>query len=263
MIVDPDDPATVYVATGRDGSCRVVRLRRVQPGSLTMSNEDITADLPTGIRVSALAVDRMNLGTIYAGTRNRAVYRGRLSAGSGTWRWDRYSDGLPFAAAVVDLLAHPTTGVLRAGTCGRGAFEVNTDHPLGSVLAIEGIPIFLRVHDAGGFGPPSDRSTARSSCGSIPHLEKRSGSSCARTPTKRITPGCWNCCGPPSPRAAGYGSNTSAPACATAERSAWRSSAESRQLESLDAHYTTATPVSGEMLHSCAFLRRSQILKIC
>jgi hypothetical protein len=122
-----------------------------------MSNEDITTDLPTGIRVSALAVDRMNLGTIYVGTWNRAVYRGRLSAGSGAWRWDRYSDGLPFATAVVDLLAHPTTGVLRAGTCGRGAFEVNTDYPLGSVLAIEGIPIFLRVHDAGGFGPPSDR----------------------------------------------------------------------------------------------------------
>jgi hypothetical protein len=34
---------------------------------------------------------------------------------------------------------------------------VNTDHPLGSVLAIEGIPTFLRVHDVGGFGPPSDR----------------------------------------------------------------------------------------------------------
>ncbi len=116
VTVDPDEPATVYVASGRDGSCRVVRLRRVQPGSLAMSNEDITADLPTGIRPSALAVDRMNPGTIYAGTRNRAVYRGRLSAGSATWRWDRFSDGLPFAAGVVDLLAHPTTGVLRAGT---------------------------------------------------------------------------------------------------------------------------------------------------
>jgi photosystem II stability/assembly factor-like uncharacterized protein len=156
LVVDPDDRATVYVATGSERSCRVVRLRRVEPGSLAMSKQDITTDLPTSIRVSALAVDRMNLGTIYAGTRNRAVYRGRLSAGSGAWRWDRYSDGLPLATAVVDLLAHPTTGVLRAGTCGRGAFEVNTDHPLGSVLAIEGIPIFLRVHDAGGFGPPTD-----------------------------------------------------------------------------------------------------------
>jgi hypothetical protein len=155
MIVDPDDPATIYVATGREGSCRVVRLRRLQPGSLAMSNEDITMDLPAGIRVSALAVDRMNLGTIYAGTLNRGVYRGRSSAGA--WRWDRYSDGLPFATAIVDLVSHPTTGVLRAGTFGRGAFAVNTDHPIGSVLAIEGIPIFVRVHDAGGFGPPTDR----------------------------------------------------------------------------------------------------------
>jgi hypothetical protein len=154
--VDLDDPVVVYVATGGGGACRVIRLRRSDPSELTMTPQDITFDLPDDVVVSALAIDRMNPGTIYAGTTDRAVYRGRSVGAVGTWHWDRYSDGLPFATCISELLIHPVTGVLRAGTCGRGAFEVDTDYPIGSVLAIEGLVTFLRVHDAGGFGPQSD-----------------------------------------------------------------------------------------------------------
>jgi hypothetical protein len=154
--VDLDDPAVIYLATGGDDTCRVIRLRQSTTSQLAMTAQDITFDLPDDVIVSALAIDRMNSGTIYAGSIDRAVYRGRSVGGAGRWRWDRYSAGLPFATCITDLLVHPVTGVLRAGTCGRGAFEVDTDHPIGSVLAMEGLVTLLRVHDSGGFGPPTD-----------------------------------------------------------------------------------------------------------
>lgn len=46
---------------------------------------------------------------------------------------------------------------MRAATFGRSAFEVNTDHPIGSILVVAGKLTFLRAHDVGtGFGPPID-----------------------------------------------------------------------------------------------------------
>lgn len=155
--VDLADPLVVYVATRAGAACRVVRLRRGDRDDLAMAAQDITFDLPPEVAVTSVAIDRMNLGTIYVGSDDRAVFRGRSSAGTGTWSWDRYSDGLPFAANVRELIVHPTTGLMRAGTFGRGAYEVDTDHPIGSTLAIEGIPVFLRVHDSGGYGPAGDR----------------------------------------------------------------------------------------------------------
>jgi hypothetical protein len=59
---------------------------------------------------------------------------------------------------VHDLEIHPTTGVMRVATFGRGAFEVNTDSPIGSVLSAEGRVALLRVHDLGTkYGPPTDQ----------------------------------------------------------------------------------------------------------
>ena len=93
---------------------------------------------------------------MFVGT-NQGVYRGRSLDGGVTWFWTPYNNGLP-RPDVRDLEVHPTTGVLRAATFGRGVYEVNTDFPLGSLLAIEGVPIFLRAHDVGtGFGPPGDQ----------------------------------------------------------------------------------------------------------
>lgn len=65
---------------------------------------------------------------------------------------------MPSAADVRRLIAHSTTGVLRAGAFGGVAFEVDTDSPLGSVLAAEGVVTILRMHERGTmFGPPTDR----------------------------------------------------------------------------------------------------------
>jgi hypothetical protein len=84
------------------------------------------------------------------------VYRGRSIDGGKTWFWVAYANGLP-PADVRDLEVHPGTGVMRAATYGRSAYEVHTDAPIGSLLAAQGKLTFLRVHDVGtGFGPPID-----------------------------------------------------------------------------------------------------------
>jgi len=58
---------------------------------------------------------------------------------------------------VADLEVHPVTGVLRAVTWGRGAYEVNTDDPIGSLLSRQGKLTMLRVNDVGtGYGSPDD-----------------------------------------------------------------------------------------------------------
>ncbi len=160
--VDASDPSTVFAAFSGSGAGRVYRLRRSSAAPTSMTAADITSDLPSGLRIGqglasggALAVDRLLPQTIYVGTK-RGVYRGRSFDGGNTWFWDAYSNGMP-AANVIDLEVHPTTGALRAATFGRAAFEINTDDPIGSLLAAEGKVTLLRVHDLGtGYGPPTD-----------------------------------------------------------------------------------------------------------
>lgn len=153
--IDRETPAVVYAAFAGGGARRVYRLWRGDPAAIVLLARDITSDLPSGLGVKTLAVDRMQPDTLFVGT-GQGVYRGRSLDGGVTWFWTPYNNGLP-RPDVRDLEVHPTTGVLRAATFGRGIYEVNTDFPLGSLLAIEGVPIFLRAHDLGtGFGPPTD-----------------------------------------------------------------------------------------------------------
>jgi hypothetical protein len=157
--VDPDDPTIVYASFSGTSGPRVYRLKRLSatPTAATMSSDDITSDLPSGLWVSALAVDRMAPFTLYAGTIN-GVYRGRSGDGGQTWSWTPYNNGLPIAVNIVDLEIHPTTGAMRAATFGRSAFEVNTDFPVGSLLVLDGKITLLRVHDQGtGYGPSTDQ----------------------------------------------------------------------------------------------------------
>ena len=153
--VDLDDPITVYASFSGTSSGRVYRLRRSSPTPTTMAAVDMTSDLPTGLSVRTLAIDRMRELTVYAGTQ-KGVYRGRSTDGGTTWHWRSYNNGLPFAD-IRDLEVHPITGVMRAATFGRSAFEVNTDFPIGSLIAAEGKITLLRVHDVGtGYGPKTD-----------------------------------------------------------------------------------------------------------
>jgi hypothetical protein len=76
------------------------------------------------LRVYTIAVDRMTPRTIYAGT-DGGVYKGVLNPTGTAWAWTPFDNGLP-PADVRTLEVNPLTGVMRAGTFGRGAFEVLT-----------------------------------------------------------------------------------------------------------------------------------------
>jgi photosystem II stability/assembly factor-like uncharacterized protein len=155
--VDRNDPATIYAAFKGVGAKRIIRLRRLAPMPGPLNELDITSDLPQGIGVNCLAVDRLNPLTIYAGTDRAGVYRGSSRDAGLTWHWSPYNNGLHAAAAITDLEVHAGTGILRAATFGRSAYEVNTDWPIGSAMSATGRPVWLRVQDIGtGFGPPND-----------------------------------------------------------------------------------------------------------
>jgi hypothetical protein len=106
--------------------------------------------------VTSLAHDRVNRSTLYAGT-DRGVHRGRPASGGTAWHRERYGNGLP-DPEVRALHAHPTTGLLRAGTMGRGAYEVRTAPLMVSVLKVaerclhRSPPLSLR-RDIFGTGP--------------------------------------------------------------------------------------------------------------
>lgn len=137
---------------------RIYRLKRfdADPTMTSIQAVDITSNLPTGIYFKSLGVDRMRPHTIYAGT-DFGVYQGRSTDGGATWFWQPYKNGIPEAADVRALEVHPVTGVMRAGTFGRGVYEVHTDWPIGSLVAAEGRVSVLRAQDVGqGFGPPGD-----------------------------------------------------------------------------------------------------------
>jgi hypothetical protein len=153
--VDPDNLVVVYATFGGSGAGRVYRLTRSVPAPTTMAASDITSNLPAGLSANTVAVDRTFPLTIYVGT-NQGVYQGRSIDGAVTWLWTPYNNGLPLAK-VNDLEIHPITGVMHAGTFGRGVHKVNTDFPIGSLLSAEGKVKFLRAHDVGtGWGSSTD-----------------------------------------------------------------------------------------------------------
>jgi hypothetical protein len=153
LAVDPDDHDLLYATFNGSSGGRVYRMTRTSPAPSSLAAADITSNLPVGLVVNTIAVDRMAPFTVYVGT-NRGVYRGRPAKGG--WSWNRYGSGMPLAN-VRDLEVHPTSGVLRASTHGRSAYEVYTDWPIGTLASATGRITFLRVHDVGtGWGPPGD-----------------------------------------------------------------------------------------------------------
>jgi hypothetical protein len=154
--VDPTDPTRVYAAFTASGTGRIFLLRRNSPMPSSVTAVDMTSNLPTNLAIRALAIDPEFAYTVYVGT-NAGVMRGRSSDGGANWFWTYYNNGLPPAVIINRVTFHPTSGVLRAGSFGRSAFEVNTDSPLGGVVEVQGKITLLRVNDLGtGYGPPTD-----------------------------------------------------------------------------------------------------------
>ena len=156
LVVDPDDAPSIVYAAFSGADPRVYRFRLPPPvagTSALLAPTPITAGLPAGVSVRTLAIDAMRPFTIYAGT-SQGVYRAESTDSGTTWRFTSYNNGLP-PADVRALRVQPTTGLMRAATFGRGAYQVQTDAPVGSTLNISGHITFLRVHDVGtGFGRP-------------------------------------------------------------------------------------------------------------
>lgn len=153
--VDPDDPTVVFATFEGSGSARVYRLKRSSPVPSSMDAVDITTNLLVGLSINTIAIDRMAPSTVYVGT-DRGVYRGTSTDNNSNWNWRSYNNNLP-SLKVNSLHVHPQSGLMRATTLGRSAYEVYTDWPIGTVAAAVGRIKFLRVNNVGtGWGPSTD-----------------------------------------------------------------------------------------------------------
>jgi hypothetical protein len=82
--------------------------------------QDISAGLPD-VPANDVVVHPTDANTIFVAT-DMGIYRGTLSGGS--WSWCPYMNGFPQTALVEDLSVHAESGLLRAFTYGRSAWEV-------------------------------------------------------------------------------------------------------------------------------------------
>lgn len=102
-----------------------------------------------------LAIDPFRPNCVYVGT-STTVLRGTQGIG-GTWAWVAYDDHLP-VMEVRALEVHGRSGVMRLASFGRGAWEVDTAPPMGSVVSAEGRISHLRAHKRGtGYGGADHR----------------------------------------------------------------------------------------------------------
>lgn len=89
---------------------------------------------------NAVVVDPADPAIVYVGT-DVGCWKG-VRTGAATWAWTVYSQGLP-EVAIVDLAIHEPTRLLRAGTHGRGIWEIPIDATSG-----QDPDIYLRVNYA-------------------------------------------------------------------------------------------------------------------
>jgi hypothetical protein len=154
VVIDPEDTRLIYASFGRFAGRRVYRLLRVAPLPASLEATDISSGLAAA-NVQTLAVDAMAPFTIYAGTRGQGVFKASSPSVDEPPIWISYNIGMAPAADVRALRVHPTTGVMRAATFGRSAYEVNTGDPIGSLVETVGHIFFLRAHELGtGYGRP-------------------------------------------------------------------------------------------------------------
>lgn len=126
VAVDPGNRDIVYCAVSGYGSGHVYK--STNGGSSWSNSSTGLPDLP----VNCIVIDQSNPSKLYAGNDLGVYYSSDAGAS-----WSDYSTGLP--NVVVDFLAlHPTSGVLRAGTHGRGMWETATTAPTLTVLSPNG-----------------------------------------------------------------------------------------------------------------------------
>ena len=109
----------MYATTGGDGTGAVY----FSPDAAN-TWYNIGTGLPI-VPMKAVVIDPTNVNVIFVGT-DAGLFRGTHSGGTpGTWTWCAYNNGLPKTALVAGLAVHKDSGMLRAFTYGRSAWEVN------------------------------------------------------------------------------------------------------------------------------------------
>ena len=107
---------------GNAGGQRVFEIHA--DGILHFIGTDITANLPSGL-VMTLASNPFEPNVLYAGTRGNGVQRGVKDA-NGNWTWQPFNNGIPNGANITKLKVNRSSGVIYAGTYGRGAYALST-----------------------------------------------------------------------------------------------------------------------------------------
>ncbi len=132
IAIDLADAARIVVGLRGDGPGRVRELVRD-----AVTGDWRSTDLDTGWvpevrvgKVTAVAIDPGAAATVFVGT-DVGIYRARRE--SGTWFWSR-SPGMPYVE-VMEIGVHqrfigPPTGIVRAATYGRGAWELGVVGPI-------------------------------------------------------------------------------------------------------------------------------------
>ena len=112
VAVDPNNSQVVYAAFGGFGSGHVFKSTNAGSGWT-----DVTGTLPD-MPTSAVAIDPKHSNYVYVGN-DMGVY---VSSDGGT-SWSGFSDGLPDAVIVADLVVSPSNRALRVATHGNGVYE--------------------------------------------------------------------------------------------------------------------------------------------
>jgi len=126
VAVDPTDANIAYVTVSGYGTGHAWKTTN---GGSSWSN--ISSGLPD-IPCNAIVVDSHTPSNLYAGT-DLGVY----ASTNGGASWSNYSSGLP-NVVIDDLALHPTSGMLRAATHGRGMWETPTSTPTVTVISPNG-----------------------------------------------------------------------------------------------------------------------------
>ncbi|MCX6600968.1 MAG: T9SS type A sorting domain-containing protein [bacterium] len=126
VAVHPSNPNTVFVTVSGYGTGHVWRST---DGGTSWSNASTgVPDMPC----NAVVIDGNDANKMYLAT-DLGVY----ASTNGGSSWTDYSNGLP-NAVVDDIALHPTTGMLRASTHGRGMWQTSTGTPSVTVLTPNG-----------------------------------------------------------------------------------------------------------------------------
>jgi hypothetical protein len=124
---DPNNVNRLFATFAGDSPGRVRLCERNGNWNCDVIDGGFTPDTTAPKDFIAIVVDPNVTATVYVAT-DQGVYRGQQDGQSRVWNWS-FSPGIPHNAIVSDLQLHqnflgPVSGVIRAGTYGRGVWEL-------------------------------------------------------------------------------------------------------------------------------------------